>query len=79
MFDLRLSDTARYTKWDTPFSYWWTVATPSSAEVEVAHDADLAGTHDKDALAKLPVEKREVCQKLWSDVAELLKEAGDAK
>jgi hypothetical protein len=36
-------------------------------------DADLAGIRDKDALMKLPADEREACQKLWADVAELLK------
>jgi tetratricopeptide (TPR) repeat protein len=38
-------------------------------------DTDLAGLRDKDALAKLPAEEREACQKLWADVAELRKKA----
>jgi hypothetical protein len=42
-------------------------------------DADLAGIRDKDAVAKLPAEEREACQKLWADVAEVLKKAGDSK
>jgi serine/threonine-protein kinase len=35
-------------------------------------DKDLASIRDKDAVAKLPIEEREACQKLWADVAELL-------
>jgi superkiller protein 3 len=37
-------------------------------------DADLAGLRDPAALAKLPVEERQACEKLWADVA-LLKSA----
>jgi hypothetical protein len=36
-------------------------------------DADFAGVRDKDALAKLPAEEQEAWQKLWADVAALLK------
>ncbi len=42
-------------------------------------DTDLVGIRDKDALAKLPADERETCEKLWADVAELLKKANDAK
>jgi hypothetical protein len=42
-------------------------------------DADLAGIRDKDALDKLPADEREVCQKLWADVAVLLKKAGEGQ
>ena len=38
---------------------------------------DLAGMRVKDALTKLPADERQACQKLWADVAELLKKAGD--
>jgi hypothetical protein len=30
-------------------------------------------------VAKLPADEREACRKLWADVAELLKNANDAK
>jgi serine/threonine-protein kinase len=36
-------------------------------------DADLAGIRDEKELAKLHADEREACQKLWADVAELLK------
>jgi hypothetical protein len=35
-------------------------------------DKDLASIRDKDAVAKLPIDEREACRKLWADVAELL-------
>jgi tetratricopeptide (TPR) repeat protein len=38
-------------------------------------DSDLAGLRDKDAQARLPSEERTACEKLWADVAELLKKA----
>jgi serine/threonine-protein kinase len=43
-------------------------------------DADLAGTRDKDALAKLPAEEQEAWRKLWAEVETLrLKVGGKAK
>jgi hypothetical protein len=42
-------------------------------------DTDLAGLREKDSLAKLPADEREPSQKLWAEVAELLKKVGDAK
>jgi hypothetical protein len=38
-------------------------------------DPDLAGLRDKAALAKLPAEERVAHERLWADVAELLKSA----
>jgi tetratricopeptide (TPR) repeat protein len=38
-------------------------------------DRDLSGLRDKDAVAKLPAEEREACQKLWADVEALLQKA----
>src|SRR5262249_13214043 len=38
-------------------------------------DADLAGLRDKEALAKLPAEEGTACERLWVDVAALLKKA----
>jgi serine/threonine-protein kinase len=38
-------------------------------------DPDLAGLRDEAALAKLPAEERAACEKLWADVAALLKKA----
>jgi hypothetical protein len=38
-------------------------------------DADLAGIRDKAALAKLPAEERAAWEKLWADVAAVLKKA----
>jgi tetratricopeptide (TPR) repeat protein len=37
-------------------------------------DTDLAGIRDAAALAKLPAEERAACEKLWADVAALLKQ-----
>jgi tetratricopeptide (TPR) repeat protein len=42
-------------------------------------DADLAGLRDQDALEKLSAEEREAWQKLWADVAALLKRMEDKK
>src|SRR5262249_55236693 len=39
-------------------------------------DSDLLGIRDKGALAKMSAEERAACEKLWSDVAALLKTAG---
>ena len=36
-------------------------------------DSDLAGVRDAAALEKLPAEERAACEKLWADVAALLK------
>jgi hypothetical protein len=38
-------------------------------------DSDLAGIRDEDALDKLSAEERAACEKLWADVAALLKKA----
>jgi tetratricopeptide (TPR) repeat protein len=38
-------------------------------------DADLAGIRDRDALARLPAAERAACERLWSDVAGLIKKA----
>jgi tetratricopeptide (TPR) repeat protein len=40
------------------------------------YDPDLAGLRDSAALKKLPADERAACQKLWADVAALLKKAG---
>ena len=42
-------------------------------------DTDLAGVRDAKALAKLPAAEQAAWRKLWDDVAELVKKAGDAK
>jgi tetratricopeptide (TPR) repeat protein len=39
-------------------------------------DPDLSGLRDKGALAQLTAEERGVCEKLWADVAALVKRAG---
>jgi tetratricopeptide (TPR) repeat protein len=39
-------------------------------------DADLAGLRDPEALGKLSAEERAACQRLWTDVAALLRKAG---
>jgi hypothetical protein len=38
-------------------------------------DVDLIGLRDKDAVAKLPADEQEACQKLWAEVAALLRKA----
>jgi hypothetical protein len=43
------------------------------------HDAVLASVRDADALKNLSAEEQAAWRKLWVDVAELLKNAGDAK
>ena len=43
------------------------------------HDIDLASVRDAEALRKLTAQEQEAWRKLWADVAELLKKAGDAK
>jgi Flp pilus assembly protein TadD len=55
-----------------------------SDRVEVAQllqhcqrDADFAGIRDAKELAKLPADERQACEKLWADVAALLKKAGE--
>src|SRR5262249_35767530 len=35
-------------------------------------DADLAGLRDQEAIAKLTVQERQACEKLWADVEALL-------
>jgi tetratricopeptide (TPR) repeat protein len=48
------------------------------ARAALAHwqkDSDLASLRDKVALAKLPAEERAACEKLWTDVAAVLKKA----
>jgi hypothetical protein len=42
-------------------------------------DTDLAGVRDADALQKLTTQEQEVWRKLWADVTESLKKAGEAK
>jgi len=42
-------------------------------------DTDLARLRDADALKQLPAQEQDAWRKLWADVAELLKRAGDAK
>ncbi len=41
-------------------------------------DADLAGIRDAADLDKLPESERVACRKLWADVADLLKKAGES-
>jgi Flp pilus assembly protein TadD len=43
------------------------------------HDADLSGLRDKDAVAQLPADERQACERLWADVAALSKKAGQQK
>jgi hypothetical protein len=38
-------------------------------------DTDLAGIREAKELAKLPAGERQACEKLWTDVAALLKKA----
>jgi hypothetical protein len=42
-------------------------------------DSDLAGLRDKAALAKQPAEERAACEKLWGDLAALLKKAQEKR
>ena len=42
-------------------------------------DADLTAVRDEDTLQKLSAEEQEAWRKLWGDVSELLKKAGNAK
>ncbi|MFI5458071.1 MAG: tetratricopeptide repeat protein [Isosphaerales bacterium] len=42
-------------------------------------DSDLAGVRDPQALNNLSAQEQEAWRKLWADVAELLKKAGNAK
>lgn len=42
-------------------------------------DTDLAGVRDADALHKLSAEERAPWRKLWADVGDLLKKAGNAQ
>jgi tetratricopeptide (TPR) repeat protein len=42
-------------------------------------DTDLASVRDADAIQKLTAQEQEAWRKLWADMAELLKKAGDAK
>ncbi len=42
-------------------------------------DTNLSGVRDAKALEKLSADEREACEKLWADVAELLKKAGETK
>jgi tetratricopeptide (TPR) repeat protein/serine/threonine protein kinase len=42
-------------------------------------DTDLSGIRDAKSLEKLPADEREACQKLWADVAELVKKASETK
>jgi hypothetical protein len=48
------------------------------ARQDPAH-ADLASIRDPAAVAKLPDGEREACQKLWADVAALLKKVEGKK
>jgi superkiller protein 3 len=52
----------------------------STVREALAHwrsDPDLAGLRDREGLAKLPVAERADWQKLWSEVEELLSQAGE--
>jgi len=42
-------------------------------------DTDLASVRDAGALQKLTAQEQEAWRKLWADVAELLKKAGNAQ
>jgi tetratricopeptide (TPR) repeat protein len=50
-------------------------ATVRSMMLHWQRDTDLAGLRDTAALARLPAEDRAACEKLWADVAGLLKRA----
>ena len=51
---------------------------PPSAPT-LAQGPDLAGIRDPAAVAKLPANEREACEKLWADVAALLKMIAERK
>jgi hypothetical protein len=56
---------------------WWPGG-PGQAREALRHwqkDADLASVRDKDALDQLPAAERDAWQRLWADVAALLKRA----
>jgi hypothetical protein len=42
-------------------------------------EADLAGIRDPDAVATLPADEKEVCKRLWADVAALRKKVSTTK
>jgi hypothetical protein len=42
-------------------------------------DGELASVRDPASLEKLAADERETWRKLWADVAELLKKAGEVK
>ena len=42
-------------------------------------DPDLAGIRDQEALAKLPPEERAAYERLWADVAALLKKVEEER
>jgi tetratricopeptide (TPR) repeat protein len=42
-------------------------------------DSDLSGLRDKGAVAKLPADERQACEKLWADVAALLEKTQTKK
>jgi serine/threonine-protein kinase len=53
---------------------------PAAVQQALAHwqqDPDLAGLRDVASLAMLPAEDRAACEKLWADVAGLVKQAKD--
>ena len=55
-------------------------ADPAAAQQALRHwqeDPDLAGIRDAASLAKLPADDRAACEKLWANVAGLLKQAKD--
>jgi hypothetical protein len=52
--------------WTTPLKHW-------------QEDTDLIGVRDAKELEKLPADEREGYQKLWAEVAELLKKTSEAK
>ena len=67
---------------------WWKQAESASAESRAAaqrtlrqwqQDADLAGVRGKEALAALPAKERAEWEKLWADVADLLRRLDAAK
>jgi hypothetical protein len=49
------------------------LAKPHLAPSEWQRDSDLIGLRDQEALAKLPADEREACQKLWAGVESLRK------
>jgi serine/threonine-protein kinase len=88
--EARASDDRERARWRTQALDWlradlatWTKLADEPKEHDLIpqvfqhwqKDSDLASLRDAAALAKLPAEERAACEKLWADVAALLKKA----